>query len=68
MKHYMNTTLHCEPESIEQSRHGAESIIVPILFGIIFVVGFIANLVVILESTSITFIDYMYVEVLFRSA
>ena len=53
MKHYMNTTLQCEPESVEKSQtSGPASIIVPILFGIIFVVGFCANLVVILACTS----------------
>ena len=45
----MNASVNCAPQkdTIDQPQ-GAESIIVPILFGIIFVVGFIANLVVIL--------------------
>ena len=49
IKRYMNASVNCAPQkdTIDQPQ-GAESIIVPILFGIIFVVGFIANLVVIL--------------------
>ena len=50
----MNASVNCAPQkdTIDQPQ-GAESIIVPILFGIIFVVGFIANLVVILRRNFI---------------
>lgn len=57
----INTTLSCD-ESDEHNDFGAESIVVPVLFGIIFVVGFLGNLVVILErdknTTCILVIPY----------
>jgi len=47
IRQMINTTLSCEDDE-QQEKFGTESIVVPILFGIIFVVGFLGNLVVIL--------------------
>ena len=58
IRHYMNATVKCDSDGdglaeTDAADEGLESIIVPIIFGIIFVVGFIGNLAVILVRTSL---------------
>ena len=54
----MNATVRCDSDGdglaeTDAADEGLESIIVPIIFGIIFVVGFIGNLAVILVRTTV---------------
>ena len=47
IRKFINATINCD-EDEHTEEFGAESIVVPIIFGIIFVVGFLGNLLVIL--------------------